>query len=61
MPLYTYKCSACNASATILKSLSKMERTELCQQCGKPMERVVAPAAAHIHLGTPTFHQRSRK
>lgn len=63
MPAYDYRCTNCSTVATIMKSISKLDKNEYCSACGsrQPMERLIGAPPAHVHAGTPRFHRQPAK
>lgn len=52
MPTYLYQCSACPSHREIIKSLSQLDREELCETCKTQMERrICAPAVVSDYPG----------
>lgn len=40
MPIYEYKCKACNIKTNINKSVSDLDKKELCKTCNAVLNRV---------------------
>lgn len=52
MPLYSYKCPACQCRRDILKPIAQLNREERCEACEASMERqLAAPAVVGDYEG----------
>ena len=52
MPLYAYKCWACQARRDVLKPIADLNRSESCEKCQATMERqLAAPAVIGDYAG----------
>lgn len=52
MPLYEYGCAACGARREVLvRSSEAAAQPPRCPGCGAPMEKRIAPVAAHTKSG----------
>ncbi len=47
MPIYEYRCEACEVLYEILQKMSDDPLTE-CEECGGPLRRVLHPVAIHF-------------
>lgn len=47
MPTYHYRCEACGSTAERQMTISSKEKPD-CEQCGKPMQKVIVPPMVHF-------------
>jgi len=46
--IYGYKCTACDRSFDVVKTVSEMERDEACPDCGSAAAREFVPRALYL-------------
>ncbi len=48
MPLYEYRCDACGALTSALRSISEATAPVSCEACGQPAHRIVSRPSVHL-------------
>lgn len=60
MPTYVYKCKKCGKTFEIMKSITKYDEVEKCNECGIEATRQISNGSGIIFKGTG-FYQTDYK